>query len=346
MDYNTAYQTALSPVMKAHPTPGDVHVNALVTNICVAYFQSKEGFVAGQVFPEIPVDKNSNVYPIWNNTDFNKDVMKKRAPSTESVGGGIAPTTDSFFCEVRAFHIDLDDQLKANFDAQFRNDAAVAEYLGLVDLISREIAWTSKYFTTGIWATNKVGGSDFTKWDDDASDPLKDIEAAKLYMLEETGFEPNTLVLGAHVLAALRIHPAIIDRVKYAGMGKGNPALTTLSDLAYLFGIDRILPMKAIKNTAAEGVAASNAFIGGKNALLAYSNMGKSILMPSAGYTFNWNGYTGAGQNGARVRSFRMENIHSDRYEIESAWDQKLVASSMGYFFSEAANVISSTTTN
>ena len=41
------------------PTPRDVHVDAALTNISIAYKQSDDAFVAEKVFPVVPVGKQS-----------------------------------------------------------------------------------------------------------------------------------------------------------------------------------------------------------------------------------------------------------------------------------------------
>jgi hypothetical protein len=56
-------------------------------------------------------------------------------------------------------------------------------------------------------------------------------------------------------------------------------------------------------------------------------------MTPSAGYTFSHTGYTGATGNGTRIKRFRMDAIESDRIEIDMAYDQKLIAADLGYFF-------------
>ena len=56
-------------------------------------------------------------------------------------------------------------------------------------------------------------------------------------------------------------------------------------------------------------------------------------MIPSGGYTFNWTGMTG-GVNGTRIKKYRLEKIESDRVEIQSAYDQKLVSADMGVMFS------------
>jgi hypothetical protein len=69
---------------------------------------------------------------------------------------------------------------------------------------------------------------------------------------------------------------------------------------------------------------------------LVYAAPRPSLLHPTGGYTFSWTGYLGAGPEGNRISRFRMEHLKSDRVEIEQAFDQKLVSSVMGAFFSGA----------
>ena len=91
--------------------------------------------------------------------------------------------------------------------------------------------------------------------------------------------------------------------------------------------------MDAIYNSANEGAADAHSFIGGKNALLSYVPASPGILTPSAGYTFGWNGYLGAGAEGNRISRFRMPALKSDRIENEIAFDHKIVSADLAAFF-------------
>ena len=42
------------------PTQTDVHVDAILTNISVAYMQSQSAYVANTIFPTVPVSKQSD----------------------------------------------------------------------------------------------------------------------------------------------------------------------------------------------------------------------------------------------------------------------------------------------
>lgn len=320
------------------PTPGDVHVNAPLTNVSVAFTQDAEGFVADKVFPTVPVAKQSDLYWEIDRAFFNRSEMRKRAPGTESAGIGMEQTTNPYFCHVYALHHDIEDERRANADTPFGQDRTATELLMLQGLLHREKEWAAKYFALSIWTTDVTGVSgapganQVKQWNDAASTPIEDIRAARTAVKLLTGMRPNTLVLGAEVVDSLYDHPDVIDRVKYGQM-PGSPADINLSDLALLFKVPRIFVMDAIENTAKEGAAESNAFIGGKSALLCYVAASAGLETPTAGYTFSWTGFVGAANMGQRITKIRAPLIKSDRIEIEMAFDQKLISADLGYFF-------------
>lgn len=313
-----------------NPVPGDVHVNTPLTNISIAYLQDAKNFVAAEVFPNIPVTKQSDRYYTYDRGEFNRDEMKERAPGTESAGGSYTlDNTPTYFANVYAFHKDIPDQVRSNADSVLAPDKEATNYVTHKALIKREKLWAAKYFTTGVWATDNTTED----WGGGTTDPIVAIRTGKRTVLQSTGFEPNTLVLGKEVYDTLADNADVIERVN-AGQTPGNPAMGTLMAMMTLFEIERIFIMKAIENTAKEGATASHSFIGGANALLCYSAPAPGIMTPTAGYTFSWTGFLGAGSEGNRIKRFRIERIESDRVEIQMAFDQKLVASDLGYFFS------------
>jgi hypothetical protein len=146
---------------------------------------------------------------------------------------------------------------------------------------------------------------------------------------------PNTLVLGQRVMDALTDHPDIVDRVKYSGgVGNGNPAMINAQTLAALFEVERILVGRAIENTGKEGDANSHSFISGKKALLTYAAPAPSLLAPSAGYTFSWQGYLGqTNEHGIATARIPVPLLKSDRIEGEISMDHKLVSADLGFFW-------------
>lgn len=316
------------------PSRSDVHVDQALTNISVAFMQQNMNFISDKVFPPVPVDKQSDKYFIYDRANFRRDEVKPRAPGTESAGGGFELSTDSYGCEVYAYHKDIPDQIRSNADAAINIENDASRFVTELMMISREVQWATDFFGTGKWTTDKTGDTDFTQWDDAASDPETDIDAGKAQILKATGYEPNTLVVGYQVHQALKKHPLITERFKYTSSESITEAM-----LAQFFEIDRYMVSKASYVTSAEGAATdTDAFIAGKKALLCYVAPSPGILIPSAGYTFVWSGLTGASTVGTAISNFRMPNLKSDRIEGEFAYDNKIVSADLGYFFDAAVS--------
>ena len=311
----------------AQPTANDVHIDAILTNISVAYIQDQNAFVASKVFPTIPVEKQRDKYFVYTKGDWFRDEAQLRAPATESAGSGYNLTTATYNTQVYAFHKDVDDQVRANADNPLNPDRDATSFITQRMLLRQEIQWASEFFTTSVWATDSTPTN---LWNDyTASDPIGDVETAKATILTSTGFLPNTMVMGYDVFRQLRNHPDIVDRVKYTSAEN-----VTEDILARFFGVDRILVARAVKNTALEGAATSMSSIVGKNAALYYVAPSAGILTPSAGYQFAWRGVSdGMGAN-IGITRFRMPELRADRIEAQMAWDNKVIAADLGYFFS------------
>lgn len=317
-----------------NPVPSDLHVSTPLTNVSVAYIQSADRFIADRVFTNIPVQKQSDQYYKYDKGDWFRTDVQKRAPGTPSVGSDWRISRDTYYADVWAIHKDIDDQMRGNADNIFNLDRDATTFLTNQCLLRRDKEWITRYFTTGVWDTNVVGvgaapgAGQVLQWSVANSTPIEDIYAQRIAMLEKTGYMPNTLVLGARVWQILANHAEIIERVKYTQAG-----FVTEELVARAFGVDRILIAYATENTANEFATASFSFMAGKHAFLCYSNPTPSLLQPSAGYTFSWNGYMGASAFGVRIKRFRMEENSSDRVEAEMAFALKAVSTDLGTFF-------------
>ncbi len=317
----------------AQPNFNEVHTNRPLTNISVAFMQNAGDFLAGTVFPVVPVGKASDTYRTYDRSFWYRSDAQRRAPGTESAAGGYGIGTASYACLRDAIHKDVDDPTRANADEPLNLDREATEYVTSQLMLKAEVRWAAKYFTTGVWNADTTPS---VTWDDAASDPIRDIKTRARTMVSAVGgrYQPNTLVLGAKVYDDLSQHPDIIDRVKYTA-GNTNPAIVNEQALAALFGVQRVLVSRAVENTAAEGRAGSYSFVAGqRNALLLHVAPSAGLYTPSAGYTFSWTG-TGNGF-GIAVKRWRVEEVESDRIEGNMWYDQQVVSSVLGEFFSNA----------
>lgn len=332
------------------PTPGDVHVNFILTNLSVAYAQ-QASFIADQVFPQVPVQFQSNRYWKYPRGAWFRTETRKRAPATETPGSGWTLSDDSYYADVWGVHKDIDDQTRANSENQLQLDRDATDFVTQQMLLKRDLEWQAMYFGTGIWATDLTGvasgptSGQFVQWDQAASTPLQDVLTYQIAMQQVTGLRPNTMVIGPQLEVALYNHPQIIDRIKYTQRG-----IITLDLLAEFFNVDRILVANAVVNTTPENLSdtvpegpvsvitpddntSGFQFVFGKHMLLCYSAPNPGLRTVSAGYVFTWTGLFGTGAYGGRIKKFRMEEIASDRVEGEQAYAMKVIAPDLGIFW-------------
>lgn len=311
---------------KAQPTLSDVYVSKPLTNVSVAYFQKETDFVFWQAFPIVPVGQPAGKYPVWNKGDLLRSVAQVRAPGTETPSMGAKLTWADFATEVYGVNYPVADQIVAAQSEAVRLEMAATRAVTLQMLMLQEIYWTAVYFTAGVWS-NESSPND---WDQSTGTPLLDIETQINARHAATGKRPNTLILGPNVWTALKTSADVRALIQYSQGG-----IVTRQLLAGALEIDRVLVAYGVTNSEAEGATDSVDFISGDHALLCYSNPQPSLFEASAGYTFAWNGYIGAAENGYRIKRFRDEKAASWLVEAEAAFVHKLVADDCAHFFDD-----------
>lgn len=319
------------------PKMQNAHIDRALTNISVSYLQDASSFVADKVFPIVPVKRQSDVYYQYSRADFMRDEARERGAGTESAGGDYGvEAQDPYHCRKHAFHKDVTSEERANYDEPLDADIDATDFVTQKMLIRREVSWAKKYFTTGVWGTEKTGGDGTAgtvlQFDNEASDPIGTFTNAGVQMASETAYRPNILVLSPFVFNALKNHPDILDRIKYTQKG-----IVTSDLLATLFEVDKVLVAWGVVNSASKGTAESTAFIMGKHALLTYANPRPALRKPSGGYIFAWTGLEGSGAFGNRMVRIPMEllGLGTERIEGEMAFDCKVISKDLGVFFKD-----------
>ena len=336
------------------PTRGMTHIDRALTNISVAYIQDSSNFVAAQVFPSVPVQKQSDRYFVYLKEDWFRDEAKERAPATESAGGKYEiDNTPTYFCRKYAFHRDVTDDDRANQDDPLNIDIDSTQFITQKMLLRREVVWAARYFTPGgapgsrtsDWGSTVSGvasgatAGQFNQWDADDSTPIEDISAGKMLMASVTGYKPNVLVLGANVYESLRNHDDILGRIVFTQRG-----YVTTDILAQLFDVEKIVVGWAVRNIAnkvpGDPTNEDTSFLLGNHALLAYAAPRPSLKMPSAGYVFSWTGLLGAGAYGNVMTRIPapLLGAGTERIEGEMAFDVQIVANDLGIFYADAVS--------
>lgn len=314
------------------------HIDRALTNMSIAYMQGADAFIADKIFPIIPVTKQSDVYYVYSKGDFFRNEAQERGRAAESAGGTWNMTiADPYHCRKYAYHYDITQEEKVNYDQPINIDRDTTEWLSQKMLLKREVDFVSKFFGTGIWGTDYVANGTTKKyWDDANSDPVSVVNDAMLDMAEKTGKKPNFAIMSPDLFYALKNHEAIMDRIKYTQKG-----VITAELIAALFEIDNLYIPWGIANAGPQtpgydesGVSMS--FLYKSKMLLGYRTSRPSLKEPSAGYIFAWTGLEGASAYGSRMVRIKMDllGLGTERLEMEMAYDQKKICADMGYFFS------------
>lgn len=318
------------------PSRADIHIDRALTNISVQYMQDANNFIAGQVFPSVPVQKQSDRYFVYLREDWFRDDARERAPGAESAGGDYElDNTPTYFCRKYAYHKDVFEEDRVNADNPLTPDEDAVAFVTDKILLNKENNWARTFFKKGVWGTDLTGNAtaatnQLVYWDDYAnSSPIEDMTKLATQMAEVTGKRPNTLVMGRRAYDALKNHPDFLDRVKYTQKG-----VVTTDLIAEMFDVERVLIANAIQNTSQKGATANMQFIMGNHVLLCYTTNTPRLKTATAGYTFVWTGLMGANALGGRINRFTMPmlGIGTERIEMELAYDMKVVAADMGIF--------------
>lgn len=309
------------------PTVGDVHVDGLLTMLLEAYMNMPEAFIADQIFPIVPVRKQSAIIPEYRKEDWFRDHAQLRAPGTQAQASGFAVVKDkTYYCNNYATAIEVPDEVRENQDSPFDVDRAATELVSTRLKLRREISFAADFMKTGVWDTDATLTN---KWDDySLSVPITDIEDGKEAVHSVTGREPVDLTIGRQVWVKLKHHPDLIERIKYT-----QRALLTTELVASLLELQRIMIGRAIQVTSTEADSTPTyAYIFGKSALLTWAPRRPSLMVPSCGYTFHWRNFGAL----SYVRRLREERPMIDVIEGHTWYDQKSVGTDLGWYVNAA----------
>ena len=326
------------------PVTSDLHIDALLTEISLAYMNEDGDYIADRAFPAVYVDKQSDKLLEFDDGFFQADEgdSLRRAP------GGLphevdykVTTSASYYADAYAAAHGIPDEDRGNADAVFNLDEEAVRLVTEVLRIKREKDFATDFLTTGIWhaSGDKAGSTDFTKWNDASSDPFTDIEDGKRTIKGSISRWPNKLVMGDIVWYRLRHHPDILDRIKY-GATPQNPANVSRQLVAALLELDEVLVGSAVRRSSNEGASTlTKARIVDDDALLMFTPSSPSRMTPAAGYTFFWAAAFGGQRVPQIIERYRdIPGRHRDVVAAHSWFDQKKTVKNAGYFFSDCVD--------
>lgn len=265
-------------------------IDPVLTNVAQGYKQPD--FVGGSLFPQVPVSLRAGKIITFGKEDFML-YNTARAPgeNTKRIQFGYSGSNFALVdyslegaVPIEVYQEGVNGANGWSIDHMAMAIKKVSAIMALrLEKAQADIARTAATYA----ASNKTTLSGTSQWSDytGTSNPINNVETAKEAIRAATGKRPNTLVMGAAVMAKLRAHPVIVDRLKYTGRD-----VATADILASLFGVDKVLVGDAIYSNDA-GTAFTDVW--GKDVVLAYTETAALADMgtPTYGYTYNLNGY-------------------------------------------------------
>lgn len=311
------------------PTGHQVHIDAPLSNLAMANFQTMGGFVASQVFPVVPVEKQSNGYYILDQNTYQRVPSTYRAPKTEARRIEFKTSTDTYNAKNYALAGDnaIEDLSNADTAVRLRQNTIGIVTRGL--LTDYEVRAANKAIT-GVSTVARMASAD--AWDAVSSaDILTQINNAKLQIYSLTGLLPNTLVLDYRSYNYARRNALLFSKLQYATPGNG---LLSTDQLKSMFELDNIFISTAIKNNARENATASITSIWGPTALVCYvPPTAESLALAAFGLSMRWtpDGMPAPFQVGLQTfagpGTKNIEVVETGYYQ-----DEKVTAANLGYY--------------
>ncbi len=306
-------------------TANQVHVDEALANISIAY-DNPDLVFQKEVFPVVPVDKQSDVFFKFSKQHFRQYPDSKRPGADVNEIPIDLDARGYFFCDGHALDYPQPDEIQANADPGADLDIEVTLKVTEAIRLNEEINGAAIITTANITQNTTLSGT--SQWSDFAnSDPFLAIDQKKTVIRQSTGLPPKEykLLMSEYTYLTVRNHPKLIDRVKYTQAGGRKPL--TEDELAEAFGVAKVVVAGGMKQNTPEGRTDSLTYIWGKNVLMFYAAARPSKRQATLGYTFVWmvkvggdgrmRGDLGANTGGFLVRRYRYERRRSDVIGVE-----------------------------
>jgi len=259
----------------------DLHIDKLLSEFAMGY--RPVGFIADMIMPQVNVQKQSDLYPVFDRGDRLRQQDTKRAPGTrakrvvENVGSA------TYFANNYALSAAVLLEDKVNADPIMSSEIVEGRTRLVLDhlLLDWEIRVAGL-----VTNTSNVGSSSgvSSAWNG-AGDPIGDLNAAIDNVRYSNGRKPNLMVIGPKAMDSLRRDTTVRNIINGTNNGGGYP---NANDIAQLFQIDKVLIGDAFQNTAEEGQGEALSAIWDDKVLVAYVPPSPSFDEPSFGYSLRW----------------------------------------------------------
>jgi hypothetical protein len=313
----------------ANPTLQQVHIQAALGNLSIAYRQERPP-VSDRLFPRVMVAKQSDKFFVWNKGDMWRAEAKLRAPGALFPRAGIRLSSDDYRAEQYTLEYEIPDEISANADAGVAIEETATMFITDQLSLAKDLRFATDFFTTGAgWTSGTVG----TAWDNAASGtPISAITGAVQTITDALGGSAGSHRIvglgGTKIRTALLNSAAVRDTSKYV---RESTIASVDAALAGVLGLDELIIDGRQQNTAKEGRAASYSPLFDNDFLVVAVPRAPGLMTPAAGYTFAW---SEGGRGDTYVEMYRDEIKKQDVVRGITYFDQVQTGADLGVFFS------------
>lgn len=262
-------------------TGREMHIDKVLTNMALGY--RPEGFIADRILPTVEVQKQTDLYTVFDRGDRMRRQDTKRTPGAEAHLRFEDVGSDTYHCSNYALKDKVTIEDRSNADPFFITNLLNAKTELLLDdlMLDEEVRVASLVTTTtNVGSFNAVSSA----WNG-AGDPIGDINTTIDNVHYANGVMPNRVVFGIEAWKSFRRDSTIRNLIFGTNNGGGYP---NTAQVAQLLDIDEVLVGGSFQNTAQKNQTESLSTIWGENVLVHYSPSRPSIQRPSFGYRFRW----------------------------------------------------------
>ncbi len=312
-----------------------IHIDKHLTNVALN-FRTPRDFFCNMIAPVVNVQKQSDLYKVYDQGDLWRIEDTQRAPGTEANEIDINISSDSYFAKNFAMKAKLTIEDMANRDAAFVRDQTTGMVLTLRDKLmldcdNRVGALVSNTSNVGSAVNVASAWADSTGCPDANADPFCDLNERIDSVHFGTGYRPNKMLIGVTAWKNLKRHPLIIDKTQKTGV-TGGAANASILQIQELFGFDKVLLASTFKDNAEEGQAKAIVPIFDDQILIYYAPPTPSLELPSYMYSFRW---TGGGLQNMNVRRLAFDDkTQTSAIEIGYYQDEKIVSAPLAALLS------------
>ena len=300
--------------------PSDVHVDGPLTNLALQF--RNRSFVAEEVFPVVPVVKESDLYYTFSREEL-RDVDTRRAAGALAKEIEWVPSTASYVAEEYALRHLLADRIQQNADAAVNPRVNTTNKLmKWIQLGQEKRVQTVAQATGNSVAT--VAAS--PKWDGTSPTIEKDIDTAKDSVRNNAGVEPNAILLAENVKDVVKRDTTLRDLIRYViNLGAGNRELLMNGELPPVLFNLAVIVAGATEDTSKVGASSTIAKIWNDAVPVFYRETAVSLDTVTWGYVLR--------VQRPVVKSYRDEHRNGEYIEASIIQAEKLVTAN-------AANLI------